>query len=141
VPKLLERFAEQADLHSAAIVIQHHANAITAFANIDDQTGDSHLAPRLRVITLSASRLRGRLCREIGQTAVNETARVTAHCMERVSGQVKTERFLFIAQQQALRPLVHVHGNRGVFRLCRRLEAEHIVLAGRRGTRLLVGTL
>ena len=61
--------------------------------------------------------------------------------MERVSGQIKTERFLFVAQQQALRPLIHVHGNRGVVRLRRRLEAEHIVLAGRRRTRLLVGTL
>ncbi len=88
VPELLERFAEQADLHTAAIVIQHDADAVSAFANVDHQTRDSHLAPRLRIIASTSSGLRWRLCGKINQIAVDETARVRAHRVEGMPGEV-----------------------------------------------------
>ena len=53
MPKFSKCLAEQAEFHATTVVVEYDADAVAAFADVDDETGDSNFAARLCVITLS----------------------------------------------------------------------------------------
>ena len=94
VPELLKRLAEEAHFHARGVVIEHHADPIATLPDIHDQPRDGRLALRLCVFAFTFIGLRRRFRRDVTQLAISKIARIMAHSIKRVPGQIQAKRFL-----------------------------------------------
>ena len=138
VTKFLEGFAEQIDFHTRAVIVEHHADAITALANLGDETCNGHFTTRLIVGALTLEILRRWFSDEVGQLTVDEEHGVRAYFIKRMPREIQAKRFFFVVEQFALRPFGHRYWRLRVFGFSGLLQSEHIILACRRSTCLLL---
>ena len=138
--KFLERLAEQADFDAPAAVVENDAYTVAAFAYINNQAGHSNFTTYLCRSAVARRSLGRRFCCEVRESSIDKKPCVFAKRIKRVSGQVKTQRLSFIAQQQPLLPLAHVDELRCFSVGFGSIQPKHVILPSRRSACVLLGT-